>query len=58
MKKIHKLGRMFSLLYGYPVRPLCKVDNKTYSYHGSTNWNKVDCKKCLALRKNKKENKL
>lgn len=46
-KKTHKLSRMFHKLYGWKVRPLCKVDNKTYAYNKTTYWKSVDCEKCL-----------
>lgn len=47
MKKVHKLSRMFSVCYDSDVvRPVCKVDNKTLCYSGSTDWNKVTCKRC------------
>lgn len=46
-KKIHKNSRFNSKLYGWVVRPVCKVDNKTYAYTASTDWQKVTCLKCL-----------
>ena len=49
MKVIHKRGRMYSVFYStYVVRPLCKIDNKTFAYSATTNWLDVTCKRCLA----------
>lgn len=48
IKRIHRLGRMYSKIRDeWDVRPLCKVDNKTYRYNKTTNWKEVTCLKCL-----------
>lgn len=47
MKKTHKMSRMLSKIFGWVVRPVCKVDNKTYAYIKSTRWDDVTCERCL-----------
>lgn len=50
-KSIHKMGRMFMTTFNdYEVLPICKVYNTTTAYRGSTDWKKVNCKKCLKYR--------
>ena len=49
-KKIHKMSRIKSGIFGWQVRPICKVDNRG-AYKGSTHWTNVNCENCL----NKKE---
>ena len=55
MKKVHKNQRRKSPWYGWVVRPICSVDNKTYAYTASANWKDVNCENCL--KKQPKENK-
>lgn len=50
MKKTHKRSRFYSKVFGWVVRPVCKVDNVTFCYTASTNWAEVDCQKCLRKR--------
>jgi hypothetical protein len=52
-KKVHKRSRYNSKIFGWVVRPECRVDNLTYAYKASTNWSEVTCEKCL---KKKAEN--
>lgn len=46
MKKIHKNARRKSPIFGWQVRPVCKVDNRTLAYKASTNWREVTCEVC------------
>jgi hypothetical protein len=51
-KSIHKMSRTFmTFTNSYEVLPLCRIYNTTLSYRGSTDWIKVNCKKCLKYRK-------
>lgn len=50
-KKVHKLVRMQTLFFGIQVRPVCKVDNKTWAYNKTTVWHEVTCLKCLKGKK-------
>lgn len=44
--------RMKSRLFGWVMRPLCKVNNRTLTLYGSIDWRQVTCLRCLA--KNRK----
>lgn len=46
-KKTHKNSRYNSPVFGWVVRPECRVDNLTTAYKASTNWKNVTCVKCL-----------
>ncbi len=49
-KKIHKEQITKTHLAGInftALRPICKVDNSTFSYTASQEWDQVNCMKCL-----------
>jgi hypothetical protein len=51
-KKVHKNSRYNSPIFGWVVRPECRVDNYTIAYKASTKWDDVTCEKCM--KRNKK----
>ncbi len=51
MKRIHKTIRIKEPTYfsGKEI-PICRVDNKTFAWAGSSQWRSVTCKNCLEKR--------
>lgn len=49
--KIHKRGKVWSpYRKTHLIRPLCRVDSRTYTFEASNLWAEVTCEVCLRYR--------